>query len=447
MRNTDLPPPESDRRALSLNTNAAGMARLGLWVLAIGFGGFMLWAGFAPLDQGMAGAGTVVVSGEKKTVQSLVGGAVEAILVQEGDVVVKGQPLLRLNTVQAQAQLEVAIEQWISARAQEARLNAERAELNKVIWPKDLLARSDDPRVGATINLHTRLFETRQRELQTRRQILAHELASLESELAGYQSIKQHQEARLAAQEKELASYRALVSDGFISRNRVHETEVFLGELSVDLATAISNIGRTQQAIRESRLKAAQISQVFRSEVESQLTLVSSDVSNLTQRIKSLEFEVASASVLAPENGQVMDLAIHTIGGVVPVGQRLMDVIPLSSTWVIKARFPIIAADRLTAGLPVSIRFSSLQRINTPVLDGQVNTVSADQIIDEVTKLPYYQAIIAPDASLQADLRRYGLEVKPGMEVEVLANTGERTLLNFLLKPILERMAGSLREE
>lgn len=442
-----LPESRVENQSAPLDTDAAGIARLGLWVLTLGFGGFMLWAGLAPLDQGMAGSGTVVVTGEKKTVQSRVGGAVEEILVVDGGQVRQGQTLLRLNTVQAQSQLEAAVGQWINSRCLEARLNAERSGLGKIVLPRDLLDRSADPRVNAIVDLQTRLFETRRKELELKQQIIKNELVSLDGQLAGFKEIKRHQEARLAAQEKELDSYRELVKKGFISWNRIHEVERDMGELSVDLTTAISNIGRTQQAIHDSQLKSLQLTQAFRSEVETQLTTVSAEVSMLTEQIKALEFEVDSANIRAPASGQVMDLAIHTIGGVVQAGQRLMDVVPVQSSWVIKSRFPTMAADRLKPGLPVAIRFSSLQRANTPVLTGKVTTVSADQILDEHNRLPYYQAVVKPDPNVSTELQRVGLEVKPGMEVEVLASTGERTLLNYLLKPILQRMSGALREE
>jgi protease secretion system membrane fusion protein len=443
----DLPEYRSDKEASKLDGDAAKVARLGLWVLAIGFGGFMLWAGLAPLDQGMAGSGTVVVSGEKKTVQSLVGGAVELILVGDGEMVNQGQTLIRLNKVQAQAQLEAMVGQWINARCLEARLNAERLNQKSITLPKDLQERSDDPRVSATMDLHARLFETRRREFELKLQIIKNELASLNGQLTSFNEIKRHQEMRLAAQEKELDSYRTLVTKGFISWNRVHEVERDMGELNVDLATAISNVGRTQQAIHENQLRELQALQAFRSEIETQLTAVSAEVSMLMERIKGLEFEVDSANIRAPASGQVMDMTAHTVGGVVLAGQRLMDIVPMRSSWVIKAKFPTMAADRLKPGLPVAIRFSSLQRANTPVLTGKVDTVSADQILDEHTRLPYYQVVVKPDQDLLIELGRVGLDVKPGMDVEVLTNTGERTLINYLLKPIFQHMSGALREE
>jgi membrane fusion protein, protease secretion system len=367
--------------------------------------------------------------------------------VREGDQVKEGQTLVRLNTVQAQTQLDATLGQWINARCLEARLNAERAGHSEINWPKDILDRSSDPRARAAIDLHNRLFETRRKEIDIKLQIIKHELASLNEQLVGYRDVKRHQEARLAAQSKELESYRELVGKGFISWNRVHEVERDTGELSVDLANAISDIGRTEQAINESKLKDLQVLHSFRSEVETQLSSVSAEVSTLTERIKALEFEVGSTNVRAPASGQIMDLGIHTIGGVVQAGQRLMDIVPMHSSWIIKSRFPTMAADRLKPGLAVAIRFSSLQRINTPVLTGIVDTVSADQIIDDHTRLPFYQAMVKPDKDLLMELQRVGLDVKPGMEVEVLINTGERTLMNYLMKPVVERMSGALREE
>lgn len=437
----------NERLDLSLNTDAASIARAGLWVLLIGFGGFVLWAGLAPLDQGMTGSGTVVVSGEKKMVQPRVGGVVEEIFVTDGQEVVEGQALVRLNSVQAQSQLEAAVGQWINVSALEARLRAEQSGVDKIVFSKDLLDRTDDSRAMANMNSQNRLFDTRRKDLKLKQQIIENELLSLEGQLAGFQQIKRHQEARLEAQKKELDSFLELVKKGFVSWNRIHEVERNMGELSVDLTTAITNIGRTQQAIQENRLNRMQVMQTFQSEVEAQLTTVSADVSMLEERIKALEFEVDSANVRAPADGQIMDVAIHTIGGVVQVGQRLMDIVPVRTSWIIKSRFPTMAADRLKPGLPVAIRFSSLQRIATPVLTGVVDRVSADQIIDEHTKLPYYQAVVKPDINVLTELERVGLDVKPGMEVEVMVNTGERTLFNYLLKPISERLTGALREE
>lgn len=438
-----------DRQAdlLVPDTDPTGVARLGLWLLALGFGGFLLWAGLAPLDQGVLGSGTVVVSGERKTVQSLLGGAIERILVREGDQVHEGQVLVQLNTIQAQSQLDVALGQWLSARSVEARLIAERLARDGIDWPQDLLARAVDPRARAAMELQGHLFATRRAELASRLQILQHEEAALAEQLAGFKEIKRNHEAQLQYQQQELEGLRELAREGYVPRNRLFEAERNAAQLGAQLASAISDIGRTRQAINESKLKALQQTQAFRGEVESQLTQVAAEASGLAERIKALDFEVRNGSILAPVAGQVMGLAVHTEGGVAPAGQRLMDIVPQGSSWLVKAQFPPMMADRLKPGLPVDVRFASLQRVNTPVMTGQVATVSADQLIDEHSRLPYFSVEVAVSPEAISDLRAAGLEVKPGMQAEVIIKTGERTLVNYLMRPVTERLIGAFKEE
>lgn len=429
------------------DTDAAGVARLGLWLLAVGFGGFLLWAGLAPLDQGVVGSGTVVVSGERKIVQSLLGGVIERILVREGDQVRQGQVVVQLNIVQAQAQLDVALGQWLSMRSVEARLIAERLARDSIDWPQDLLAKTSDSRAQAAMALQSNLFSTRRAELASRLKIIEHEEEALLEQLAGYIEIKRNHETQLQYQRQELDGLRELAREGYVPRNRLFEAERNAAQLGAQLASAVSDIGRTRQAINESKLKTLQQVQVFRSEVESQLTQVSAEASSLAERIKALDFEVRNGSVLAPVAGQVMGLAVHTVGGVAPAGQRLMDVVPQGSSWVVKAQFPPMMADRLKPGLPVDVRFASLQRVNTPVITGKVTTVSADQQIDEYSRLPYFSVEVEVSPEAIIDLREAGLDIKPGMQAEVIIKTGERTLMNYLMRPVTERLIGAFKEE
>lgn len=439
--------PAPEREPSSINTDAAAAARSGLWLLALGLGSFLLWAVLAPLDQGIVGNGTVAVSGERKTVQTLLGGVVEEILVREGDLVDKGQVLVRLNTVQTQSQLDITVGQWISARALEARLLAERLDRHAIDWPRDLLARKKDPRAREAMELQGNLFATRRAELASRLQIIEREQAAQREELAGYQEIRHHQEDRLNFQREELETLRELAKQGHVPRVSLLEKERNTSEISSDLASNISAIGRVQQALNEGQLKGEQQRHAFRSEVEAQLTQVSSEVSSLGDRLRALEFEVKNGAVAAPAAGQVMAMNLHTVGGVAQAGQRLMDIVPQGATWIVKAKFPPMVADRLKPGLPVDIRFNSLHKIRTPVLEGKVVTVSPDQLVEEKSGQPYFSAEVAVNPESLAEIGNAGLEVKPGMEVGVLVKTGERTLADYLIKPVSNNLAGALKEE
>lgn len=427
--------------------DVAKTAKLGLWVIAIGLGGFIVWASLAPLAQGVAGSGTVVVAGERKTVQALAGGAVERIWVREGDQVQAGQLLIQLNTVQAQTQLDVALGQWFSSRSSEVRLSAERYALKTIDWPEDLLARKSYPRAKRNMELQDNLFETRQAELKNRQQILENQAVSLQEQLQAYEQIRRHLETQMDFQRQELSGLRQLAAEGYVPRNRLFEAERNSAQLSAQLASGISDIGKTRQSINEIKLQALQLQQNFRIEAESQLATTASEASSLEERIKALEFEVSNAAIRAPVTGQVIGLAVHTEGGVIPAAQKLMDIVPRSSTWIVKAKFEPLVADRLKIGLPVNLRFSSLNSATLPVVEGKVITVSGDQLLDEKTGLPYFAVEVEVAADAVTQLQTHGLDVKPGMQAEVMVQTGERTFLNYLLSPLKKRIRGALQEE
>jgi len=433
--------------ATAPSTDASSSARRGVWLLAIAFGGFLLWAFLAPLDQGVVGTGTVVVSGERKSVQSLVGGVVEKILVSDGDRVSQGQLLIQLNTVQAQSQLAVTMGKLISARSIEARLIAERLNRESIEWPADLLALADDPRARTAMALQTNLFATRKAELGSRLQIVDHEIASLNQQLRAYQEVKRNYDAQMQFQREELGGLRDLAKDGYVPRNKLFEAERNTAQMAGQIASGIADIGKTQQSINESRLKALQQEQAFRSEAETQLSQVAAEASSYADQINALKFEVDNGAIRAPVAGQVLGLSVHTVGGVAPPSQSLMEVVPLDAPMGITARFQPIMANKLQPGLPVHVHFTALQRVDTPTVTGTVVNVSADQLIDEQTKQPYFSAKVDLPTDTVQTLAASGLPIKPGMLADVTVVTGERTLINYLMKPLRERLLSAFKEE
>lgn len=429
------------------STDASSSARRGIWLLGIAFGGFLLWAFLAPLDQGVVGNGTVVVSGERKSVQSLTGGVVEQILVSDGDRVTQGQLLIQLNTIRAQSQLDVTMGKLISARSIEARLVAERLNRATIEWPADLQALTGDPRAQAAMALQTNLFATRKAELNSRLQIVDHEIASLNQQLKAYEEVKRNYDAQMQFQREELNGLRDLASDGYVPRNKLFEAERNTAQMAGQIASGIADVGRTRQLINESRLKALQQEQEFRSDAETQLSQVSAEASSYADQINALKFEVDNGAIRAPVSGQVLGLAVHTVGGVAPPSQSLMEVVPLNAPLGISARFEPIMANKLQPGLPVHVHFTALQRVDTPTITGTVVNVSADQLINEQTKQPYFSAKVELPADTVDKLAAAGLPVKPGMLADVTVVTGERTLMNYLMKPLRERLLSAFKEE
>ncbi|NUT87607.1 HlyD family type I secretion periplasmic adaptor subunit [Pseudomonas corrugata] len=429
------------------STDAGGAARYGVGFLVLALGGALLWACLAPLDQGVVGSGTVVVAGERKAVQSLVGGVVEKLLVSDGDRVSQGQLLVQLNTVQAQSQLDVTLGKLLNDRSIEARLIAERLGSTEIQWPEDLLARADEPRVKAAMALQSQLFQSRRAELGSRLQIIEHEVAALEQQLLGYEGVKRNYDEQMRFQRQELEGLRDLAREGYVPRNKLFEAERNAAQLAGQIASGIGDVGRTRQSINESRLKALQAQQEFRRDAETQLSEVSAEAAGYVDQIRALQFEVDNGAIRAPTSGQVMDVNIHTVGGVVQASQTLMQVVPLDAPMAITARFEPLMANKLRPGLPVHVHFTALQRVDTPTVTGTVSTVSADQLINEQTHQPYFSAKVEIPADTVASLQAAGLWVRPGMLADVTVVTGERTLMNYLMKPLRERLLAAFKEE
>jgi protease secretion system membrane fusion protein len=270
---------------------------------------------------------------------------------------------------------------------------------------------------------------------------------SLQQQLTAYTQIKSHLETQLEFQHKELAGLRELAAEGYVPRNRLFEAERNSAQLSAQLASGVADIGKTRQAITEIKLQTLQLQQNFRIEAESQLATTAAEASSLSERIKALEFEVSNAAIRSPVAGQVIGLAVHTEGGVIPAAQKLMDIVPFGSAWIIKAKFEPLVADRLKTGLPVNLRFFSLNSSTLPVVEGKVLTVSGDQLLDEQTHLPYFSVEVEVGTEAVARLLAHGLEVKPGMQAEVMVQTGQRTFLKYLMSPLEQRIRGALKEE
>lgn len=429
------------------SSDAGAAARYGMGFLILTLGAFLLWACLAPLDQGVVGSGTVVVAGERKAVQSLVGGVVEKLSAGDGDRVTQGQLMVQLNTVQAQSQLDVTRGKLLNDRAVEARLIAERLGSAEIQWPVELTERAAEPRVKAAMALQSQLFLTRRAELGSRLQIIEHEAAALQQQLQGYEGVKRNYDAQMRFQQQELEGLRDLAREGYVPRNKLFESERNAAQLAGQIASGIGDVGRTRQAINESRLKALQAQQEFRRDAETKLSEVSAEAAGFADQMLALQFEVDNAAIRAPVSGQVMDVSIHTVGGVVQAGQTLMQVVPLDAPMAITARFEPLMANKLRPGLPVHVHFTALQRVDTPTVTGTVTTVSADQLIDEQTKQPYFSAKVEIPADTVASLQAAGLPVRPGMLADVTVVTGERTLMNYLMKPLRERLLAAFKEE
>ena len=421
-------------------------ARWGGWLVLLGFGGFLLWAGLAPLDAGVVAGATVKVTNNRKTVQHLTGGTVEAILVREGEVVQQGQELVRLDATQTIAEQGVASAQYIVVKTVENRLEAERDGLAEVQFDPALLARfKDAPRLKASVALQQRLFSTRRAALTGEVNILHENLSAAEEQLKGLRLVQETRATQRNLLNQELTGARTLVAKGYLARNKMLELERNAAELSGAMAENIADIGRTRNLIAELKLRILQREQDYQKEVQSQLTEEQKEANALADRLRAIDYQVANTVIRSPIEGVVLGLNVATIGGVIQPGFHIMDVVPANEPLQVDAMIPVQAVDKMVPGLPVDIAFPAFNHAQTPNIPGRVLTVSADRLIDEQSKQPYYLAQVEVTAEGMSLLGAN--QIRAGMPATVTIKTGERTLIGYLMKPLLDRVDGAFKEQ
>ncbi len=421
-----------------VDLNDARPRRWGWWLLVLGLGGFLAWATLAPLDAAVTSSGSVVVSSSRKLVQPVSGGKVAAILARDGDQVVAGQVLLRLDSTQSRALLDIARGQWLVAMATQARLSAENQGLPAVDFPPALLELGNDARVAEVMELQTRLLESRRQTRSNEMQSLEATLRGLEYQAQGHEAARLAKESQSRMLREELRNQRTLADEGFFPRNRVSEQERLFAGIQGGVAEDSSSVGRTRQAIAEVRARIATRQQEFRKDIESQLSDIQRETSGLESRMRGLEFDLANTEVRAPVSGTVLGASVHTVGGVVSAGTALMELVPKDDPLRVEAQLPVHMVDKVRPGLPVHVLFSALNQASTPHIEGRVVQVSADALADSRQNTNYFKVVVEVTPQGMTQLQHQ--EIRAGMPAEVFIKTGERTFMSYLLKPLLDRM-------
>lgn len=430
-----------------VNTDDAPIRRIGLVILLITFVVFGLWAALAPLGGAALAPGVVVVQSHRKTVQHLEGGIVKRLLVREGDTVSRGDVLLELDDTQSAAEMGIVQGQFISARALEARLIAERDGEPEVAYDQAWQG-SNDAHIKDTVRGQNQIFRARKNAHDGERAVLEQRIGQLHSQQVGLTQLKNSKQALVTSYEEEIVDLKELLKDGFADKRRLREFERSYAQGLGDIADLGARIAAIDIQVGETQLQALQIDKEFQHEVASALGEVQSAIFELREKMQVLSDRVHRAQVLAPVDGMVVGLSVHTEGGVIAPGSPLLDIVPLNENLMVEAQVQPLDIDRVKLGMTAEVRFSAFARANTPVFEGEVLTLSADRLIDEATGQPYYLARITLTSESQQSLEGLeGIYLIPGMPAEVLIKTGDRTLLKYLAQPFSNMFARSFIED
>lgn len=421
-------------------------ARVGLWALAIGFGGFVLWAGLAPLDEGVPTQGTVTIDTKRKPVQHLTGGIVKEVLVREGQSVKEGQVLIKLDEAVARANYESIRQRYLGLRAMQGRLVAEQAGQGTITFHPDLTKASADPLIGQQMLTQQQLFQARRAALRADLQGIEESIQGQQGLLQSYEGMLANRRNQLALVNEELANTRELVKEGYAPRNRQLELERMVSEVSANIGDLTGNTVRARQSVAEMRQRAIARQQEYRKEVETQLSDVTREVQSDAEKFVSVQADLERIEIKSPATGQVVSLAVQTPGSVVTQGMKLLDVVPGNETLVLEAKVPPHLIDKVQAGLPVDVRFTAFAHSPQLVVPGKVESVSGDLLSEPQNPMATYflaRVSVTPEGMKILGKR----QMQPGMPAEMVIKTGERTMLTYLLHPLTKRLAASMKEE
>jgi membrane fusion protein, protease secretion system len=424
-------------------TGRAG--RIGWWALGLGLAVFLVWAAFAPLDEGVPAQGMVAIDTKRKPVQHLSGGLVKEVLVREGSRVKEGQLLAKLDDAAAKANFEAVRQRYLGLRAMQARLLAEQAVQTAITWHPDLQAAAQDPLIRHQMSTQEQLLRSRRLALRADLQSIQESIHGQEGLIEAYTSMLGNRRSQATLIREELNNTRGLVQEGYAPRNRQLELERMVAESSTSVAELMGNTVKAQRTILELRQKHISHQQEYRKEVDSQLTEVSREVLADAEKFRALQDDLGRTEIKAPASGQVVGLAVQTVGGVISAGQKLMDIVPENESLLLEARVMPQFIDRVHADLPVDVRFNAFARSPQLVVGGKVISVSGDLLTEPNTNISYYLARVAVTPEGMKELGQRQLQ--PGMPVEVVFKTGQRSLLTYMLHPLTKRVAASMKEQ
>lgn len=402
------------------------------------------WGAMAKIDSAAVAMGTLSVDLNRRVVQHLEGGIVGEVLVREGDVVQAGQALLRLDATRAQAQVTTIADETDRLRAREAVLVAERDGLDAPVFPEELLRRASDPKIAGILAVQRNEFGARRASLQGQSEILGQRALQFSKQIDGLNVRIASNDRQLALVRQEITGVEVLVRSGLERLPRLLGLQREEARLLGERGESIENVGRTEQAISEAVMQRSQLFRARQEEVARDLREVQGRLFELHERYVAASDQLTRIDVTAPESGTVMDLRFTARGGVIAPGAQVAAIVPREERLVIEAQLNPNEVDTVRPGMAASIRFSHAAARWTPVIEGVVERIAPDRMVDQRTGAPYFMVrigVTAEELEKHADLR-----LQSGMQAEVLIRRGERSVATYIIRPLMDRFSTSLRE-
>lgn len=430
--------PDPGAERLRVRTRRAYLLIAGL---VLGFFGL---SAILQVGGAVVGSGEVAVESNVKILIHPTGGILKALMVRDGDHVTKGQLLMRLDQGVSSVGAESAalgLEQLLARRA---RLEAERDGASSILFPPELTTKTD-ARAREAMARERQLFALRRRERDGSIALLNQRVRQYDEQIASYQAQIAAIESQMTLIEPELAGLRKLHDRQLVTINRLNEMERTAVQMKGSKAALESNIAEARAHISEANEQILNVDKQIRSDAGTQLAEVVGQLNDQQVRVATTSDTVDRSEIRAPQSGVVDKIAFTTIGSAVPATQPLLQIVPDRDAMIVEARIRPQDVDQVRVGQAARITFSGFNRQTTPDIPGKLIFVSPDLTADQRTGQSYYRIKVRLDADALA--RAPQIALKAGMPAETFVETGNRSILSFLIKPLLDQLRYSMRSE
>ena len=408
-------------------------------------GGVGVWAGTMHIAGALIAPGTIVVDSNTKKVQHPTGGVVGEVRVHDGDHVKAGDLLVRLDDTVARASLAIVTKGLTEFGARKARLAAERDRADTIKFPDDLLQRETDPDVAQVLAAERKLFDLRRAARAGQKAQLRERIEQLGKEINGFTSQQISKEKEVTLIERELEGVHDLFQKNLVPMTRVTALERDATRLDGERGQLVASIAQAKGKVAELNLQIIQVDEDASSEVAKEMREVEGKIGEFVERKIAAADQLKRTDIRAPQAGTVFQSTVHTVGGVIPAGDPMMIIVPDAENLAVEARVNPQDIDKVQVTQPAVLRFSAFDTRTTPEIFGKVTRVSADTTLDQRTGQSYYTIRIA----LERDqMERLGnVRLVPGMPVDAFVQTGERTVIAYLMKPLSDQIVKAFREK
>ena len=418
-----------------------GMIMFGF--VTFGIGG---WAATSQLSGAVVAQGIVVVDSSVKKVQHPTGGVVGELRVREGDRVLAGDILIRLDETQTLANANIVTKNVDELLARQARLEAERDNADQIAFPKVLLQRTKDSNTEAerAVAAEQKLFDLRRQARSGQKAQLKERSAQLQNEINGYTGQTEAKQKEIGLIQQELEGVRSLWQKNLVPITRLTALERDAARLEGERSQLGGMIAQAKGKIAEIELQIIQVDQDLRSEVGKDLIETRSKLSELSERKTAAVDQLNRIDIRAPQSGRVHELSVHTVGGVISPGEQIMLIVPDADSLAIEAKLSPRDIDQVYVGQSATLRFAAFNQKTTPEIDGEIGVVSADITQEQRTGASYYTArvLLKPEEIVKLG----SAKLVPGMPVDVFIKTQGRTALSYLVKPLWDQAGRAFKE-